>query len=253
MTHQECLEIGEIYALGALDEEERRQVEAHLASGCSVCETHIQEIRETLSHLPRSLTPQTTPPAIKAKLLDQIDEISARPNRDKQSFAWHWWGVGAGALTAAGLLIFLAWNLFTTRQDVVQLKIQIATLQIEAPQRDELIQLLSDRQVRVIQLAGLTASPRASGRLLWNSETRKGILLTTGLPMTEVGKEYELWAIAGKKPVPAGVFKVDQQGRALLRLPSLAEGKPFDKFAVTVEPAGGVPKPTGPMHLLGGL
>ena len=30
-------------------------------------------------------------------------------------------------------------------------------------------------------------------------------------------------------------------------------GLRFDKFAVTVEPAGGVPKPTGPMVLLGTL
>jgi len=37
----------------------------------------------------------------------------------------------------------------------------------------------------------------------------------------------------------------------LLKIPSLPQGKSFDKFAVTLEPAGGVPKPTGPMHLLG--
>jgi hypothetical protein len=46
---------------------------------------------------------------------------------------------------------------------------------------------------------------------------------------------------------------VDQEGRALLRLPPLPEAKTFDKFAVTLEPAGGVLKPSGPMHLLGGL
>ena len=253
MAHEEWLEKGEIFALGALEEEEQRQVEAHLASGCSVCEAYIRETRETLALLHRSLTPQPPPPVVKTRILEQIAVKRVGPTVEKQPFAWGWWVVGAGALTAAGLLLFLAWDLSATRRDLVQLQNQIAALQIEAAQRDELIQLLSDQQVRVIQLAGLPASSGASGRLLWNSETRKGILLTTGLPMTEVGKEYELWAIAGKKPVPAGVFKVDQQGRALLRLPSLAEGKPFDKFAVTVEPAGGVPKPTGPMHLLGGL
>jgi len=36
-------------------------------------------------------------------------------------------------------------------------------------------------------------------------------------------------------------------------MPALAGGKNFDKFAVTVEPAAGVPKPTGPMVLLGSL
>ena len=51
--------------------------------------------------------------------------------------------------------------------------------------------------------------------------------------------------------MPAGVFSVDAAGRALLRLPALPADQTFDAFAVTLEPAGGVPKPTGPMHLHG--
>ena len=49
----------------------------------------------------------------------------------------------------------------------------------------------------------------------------------------------------------AGIFDVDEAGHAFLKVPPLPRGKRFDKFAVTLEPAGGVPKPTGPMHLLG--
>ena len=65
-----------------------------------------------------------------------------------------------------------------------------------------------------------------------------------------------MWAIAGKEPVSAGIFEVDEAGHAFLRLPTLLplpRAKRFDKFAVTLEPAGGVPKPTGPMYLLGSL
>ena len=58
----------------------------------------------------------------------------------------------------------------------------------------------------------------------------------------------------GARGLPAragGLFSVDAAGRALLRLPPLPEGHTYDAFAVTLEPAPGVPKPTGPMHLHG--
>ncbi len=87
----------------------------------------------------------------------------------------------------------------------------------------------------------------------WNADNRAGLFLATGLAREPAEKIYELWALAGNEPVPAGLFTLDRQGRALLKLAVLPADKTFDKFAVTVEPAGGVPKPTGPMHLLGSL
>ena len=115
------------------------------------------------------------------------------------------------------------------------------------------MQFLSDPQVRIVNLAGLPPSPGARGQLLWNPLSRTGLLLATGLPPVPAGKAYELWGIAGAEPVPAGVFIVNEGGLALFRLPALPESKSFDKFAVTLEPAGGVPQPTGSMVLLGSL
>ena len=129
----------------------------------------------------------------------------------------------------------------------------VATLQGEVVERDATLHLLSTPQVSLVRLAGLSPSPGASARLLWNPQARTGVLLTSGLPQTPRNRVYELWAIAGNEPVPAGIFDVDAAGHAFLRLPPLPGPKHFDKFAVTLEPAGGVPKPTGPMHLLGSL
>ena len=53
-----------------------------------------------------------------------------------------------------------------------------------------------------MKLSGLKPSPRATARLLWKAETRKGYFLTAELPRVPEGKTYALWAIAGKKPVP---------------------------------------------------
>jgi Anti-sigma-K factor rskA len=129
----------------------------------------------------------------------------------------------------------------------------VATLQSEIQERDATVRQLSAPQVRLVRLMGLAPSPGANAHLLWNPATRTGVLLTAGLPQIPPDRVYELWAIAGKEPVPAGIFGVDEAGHAFLKLPPLPSAKRFDKFAVTLEPVGGVPKPTGSMHLLGSL
>lgn len=253
MNHDEWLERAEIYATGALDREELIHFEAHLAPGCRPCEIRLRETREALTLLPRSLDQLTPPPAVKARLLEQITSEAATPALKRPRIGWLWWGVGASTLAAASLLIALSWNLSATRKELQGLQGQVAELRAELARREETLRLLADPQALLIHLAGLPPSPGATGRLLWNPVTRSGLLLTNDLPQAPPGRAYELWAIAGTEPVPAGVFTVDQAGRALLRLPPLPEAKTFDKFAVTIEPAGGVPKPTGPVHLLGSL
>ncbi|HLC42619.1 MAG TPA: anti-sigma factor [Methylomirabilota bacterium] len=254
MNHNEWLEQAEIYALGALDEEERARFEAHLAAGCSVCENRLRETGEALSLLPKSLEPLPPPPSVKARLLAQIgSRAAARTARVRQRTQWLPWGIGAGALVAASLLFMVGWNIIATRQEIQSLEGRVAQLRKDLAQREETVRLLFDPEVRLVQLSGLEPSPGAQARLFWNPVSRTGVLFTTGLPSIPSEKAYELWAIAGKEPLPAGVFTVEAGGRALFRLPPLPEGVSFDKFAVTVEPAGGVPKPTGPMVLLGTL
>jgi len=129
----------------------------------------------------------------------------------------------------------------------------VATLQGEIGERDATLRQLSAPQVRLVRLAGLPPSPGAKANLLWNPAAQVGVLLTAGLPEVPRDRVYELWAFAGKEPVPAGIFEVDETGHAYLRLAPPPRAKRYDKFAVTVEPAGGVPTPTGPIHLLGSM
>jgi Anti-sigma-K factor rskA len=129
----------------------------------------------------------------------------------------------------------------------------VATLQGELDERDAALRLASTPQVRLVRLAGLSPSPRANAQLLWNPATQAGVLLTSSLPPLPPDRVYELWAFTGNEPVPAGTFQVDEAGHGFLRLPPLLRAKRYHKFAVTDEPAGGVLKPTGPVHLSGSL
>jgi anti-sigma-K factor RskA len=60
---------------------------------------------------------------------------------------------------------------------------------------------------------------------------------------------YQLWAIHDK-PVSIGTFNMDTGKAAHLlvkKAPSFADAK---TFAVSLEPSGGRPQPTGPIYLL---
>jgi len=89
--------------------------------------------------------------------------------------------------------------------------------------------------------------------VVWNGAVGKTYLLATGLQPLPPGKAYELWVIAGQKPLPAGVFKADERGRAVVTLPWLDETVRVQTFAVTLEPEAGTPAPTGPMVLAGAV
>ncbi len=197
------------------------------------------------------------PPALRARVLERAAAerpatgapVALRPERRRGRIRW--WAGWAGLAAAAALLVTVNAQLRTTRQEIQALQGRLAALQAELAEREETVRFLSDPSVRYVSLAGLKPTPEASAWLLWNPATRQGLLLARGLPATPAGQAYELWALAGAQPVPAGVFTVDAAGRALLRLPPLPPDHTFDAFAVTLEPAGGVPKPTGPMHLHG--
>jgi anti-sigma-K factor RskA len=177
---------------------------------------------------------------------------AASLKRENVRFRWSW-PIGVGALAAVGLVLVLSWNLIATRKRLDQAQHELAALKSEDAQHMEVMDFLSNPQVRVVNLTGGRPTSTGKAQLLWDPVARKGILLTTGLTQTPAEKAYELWGIAGSEAMPAGVFTVNEQGQVIFRLPKLPESKPFDKFTVTLEPAGGVPTATGPVVLTGGL
>jgi anti-sigma-K factor RskA len=124
-------------------------------------------------------------------------------------------------------------------------------LRAELERQQSILALVRDPTAQVVSLAGLEPAPAARARVIW-SPPSGGLLVATGLPSPPAGKTYQLWAIAGNRPpVPAGLLEVDSRGAGSLRLPALPGMDAVDVFAVTLEPGGGVPAPTGPMYLAG--
>ena len=77
----------------------------------------------------------------------------------------------------------------------------------------------------------------------------RAILMAKNLPAPPAGKAYQLWFIAGGKPMPGKVFTTDASGAGTLTdsMPSAAMNSPI--FAITLEPENGVQAPTGAIYL----
>lgn len=253
MSHESYLDLAASYALGALDGDERSRFEAHLREGCRECETALIDYGESLASLTAELPPVAPPPRIKAALLARID-AQARPARAPerprpQWPVWQWTWAGTLAVAAVAL-VYLGFRIQALDRELARRSEEAAALRITVARQQELLAILRAPKTQLVALAGLKPSPTSQGRMWWNREAG-GLFVANGLPATPSGKTYQLWAIAGGKSVSAGVFDVDPSGSATLHVMPLPAVGTVEVFAVTLEPAGGLPQPSGEMYLSG--
>ena len=241
-THEPFDELAAVYVLGALDGPDLEAFLTHLRAGCAECERVLAEDEDTLLRAAREWA--TPPPAaVKPALFARLDAPARAPRRPG-------WLVTAGGMALAAGLAALAVGAALRAQhatELARIDRETQALRTDLAAEREVRALLEDPATRFVRLAGLPPSPKAEGRVAWHPR-RGGVFLATELPPAPAGKAYELWAIAGGKPRPAGVFKVDASGVGRVKVPPL-EDAPVDVFAVTLEPEAGVPAPTGAMYL----
>ena len=115
-----------------------------------------------------------------------------------------------------------------------------------------LISLLSAPALRVLDLQGTEQGAGASGRaLLANNNTL--IFYGSGLPSLPAGRTYQLWLMKdrGRAVTSGGIFQPDASRAAILTVDHAQGVADVRALAVTEEPAGGVPLPTGHKILIG--
>ena len=102
-----------------------------------------------------------------------------------------------------------------------------------------------------IDLAGQQSAPKASARAFW-SRSRGMVFAATSLPQPPAGKVYQLWVVAnGVNPISAGLLAPDAQGQINTHFVTPQDIPVPVALAVTLEPEGGVPQPTGEKYLIG--
>ena len=128
---------------------------------------------------------------------------------------------------------------------------QVADVRRAAFDAQSTLAVLAAPDLARIDLAGQAAAPRAAARAFW-SRSRGLVFTASNLPAVPAGRTYQLWVITAQpRPTSAGLLKPDATGRVtsvFVTAPDLP--KPV-AMAVTLEPEGGVPAPTGEKYLVG--
>jgi len=138
------------------------------------------------------------------------------------------------------------------RTQLAQKEQELVGLYKTASPKDEMLAMLQSASVRVFSLAGTDAAKSAGGLVLYDAERGKAFLYAFNMPALPRGKVYQLWTIT-TKPVSAGTFSADTGRKCRHLAHSLPAKSGITKFAVSIEPEGGKPQPTGAIYLHGSL
>jgi len=267
-------ELCSAYVLNALEGEELREFQQDLIEANPERRNIYDEMRWVALHLPLASEFVEPPSYVKENILRAIQTQPSPRAENMLGKAAKFFGLikpqVALAVSLALLVIIVGLSYYTfflrevVRQRDQQLtalqadlslqRQQFIALQNELTRKEEFLKILQSPKIDVVIMGGLEISPTGYGKIIWDPERKSAILQISNLPPVPKDKDYQLWVIKGQKPVSAGVFSLtDPEKESFFKIDQLVEAdkKVISAFAVTLEPKGGVPQPTGKMYLLG--
>ncbi|MEU3480001.1 anti-sigma factor [Streptomyces sp. NPDC033753] len=227
------------YALDALDPEERGAVRLHLA-GCASCALEVEEFSETLARL--GLAVAVTPTAtLRAGVMERIATVRQEPPptirpvralRGRRGLQrWAHWALAACLAGAVGLGGVAAWQYERAGQarqetDRARAANDAVAVVLAAP----------DARVSTSRLGG-----GAVGTVVVSASLDRAVFAAAGMAPPPDGKVYQLWYDDGGTMRSAGLMDPGATAEATL-LNGPVDGA--TGMGVTLEPAGGSPRPT---------
>jgi anti-sigma-K factor RskA len=209
------------YAVDALDDVERAEFERHLAD-CASCRQEVDSLREAAAEL-ASVSEVAAPDRLRASVLQAITEVRPLPPVvpvTKVGKARRWWAASSLVLAASVASAVAVTHPWST-----------------SPQVSVASQVMTAADVQKV-----SSTLGNGGSLTWyrSRSSDKAVVASTGMPALPASKVYELWL---QRPdgsmAPAGFLPA---GNATVVL--TGEASTADGAGLTVEPAGGSPKPT---------
>lgn len=249
----------DLYALGALDGEEKQEFEAHVRA-CDACAQAVEAARRRVALLALA-APAAAPPArVKDALMSKLRSERVLDTRRgkteaRERTSWIVWlspMFGVAAVVFAALAAAIWMKDVRDNQRIHQLEGQLALAQTRTQEiaraADETDKLLGMPETRRVALMPMPGMPAGRAGVLYNA--KMGMVACAGwLPAAPTGKSYQLWLVPMEgKPMPLHVFGGEWTEPMMMHV---TPGMDVKAFAVTEEPAGGMPWPTGPKVLVG--
>ncbi len=247
MKDEHVDDVIDLYVLGALEPGEQRAVDGHLEE-CARCGALLDERRRLVALLAWTPDQRDPPPGLEQKVRGRIDSLE-RQARGEIRPRWQalslqsWWRPGSSlwsGLAVAGLALALllgGWN--------VMLQRRLNMLSAQVAQQQELVDVLRAPGVRLVAMVPQPAAPGAHGTLIFNPDSTDAYLVAAGLPRLANDKVYQLWLTEVEERTTGGLFRPDERGAASLPIRSPEPLEHYTGCGITIEPAGGSPRPTG--------
>ena len=251
-VHEQFADDLSLYALGALQGEERLTVEKHLKD-CPDCRHELAQLQGDFALL--ALSASGPKPGLRSRER-LMAAIAKEPRRTQVRLVKRktWWTAlewAAAAATVAVILLLFRQNT-NLRQRVAALEANSAGQQERLVQAKELIATLTSVDAVHFTLVAGKTPPQPQGKAIYVRSTGTLVFLASNMPELPPQKTYELWLIpTSGAPIPAGLFRPDTHGSAALIKPPLPTGIEAKTFAITVEPGPGSAAPTSTPIMVG--
>jgi hypothetical protein len=287
LTHEEAFAALDAVALDAVDTTERDAVLAHVAT-CDICRPELEMLRETASSLAFAAPPaadaaEGSRERIRSRLMSRasadaqargvspvaaaqsrpVSQTAERKTRERaiSTLAWRraeWVAVAASVLLVVSIGLLAA--TFRDKQNIREaLQAELArgqrarsasdSLTNVLASRDSMISGLIGRDVTVVSLTA-TGAKAPFARMFWDTAKNTWTLVAHNMPELKAGRTYQLWLVTRTAKISAGTFE-PKNGDAIVRATYPLARDSLQAIAVTEEPAGGVPQPTGAMVIAG--
>ena len=249
-VHEQFAEDLALYALGTLQGDERVALEKHMEE-CPNCRSELQQLRGDMALMALSAAGPTPPRRARERLMAAVarePRLRAVPRR----LAW-WTPLRWFAAAALVVATFLLWvKNADLRNQIVALQNQSAQQGAQLAQAREVAATLTATDAMRVTLVAAKALPQPQGKAIYVRDRSSLIFMASNFPSLPAQKAYELWLIPMTgAPVPAGMFKPDAHGGAMVINPPLPAGVEAKNFAITVEPETGSPAPTSQPVMMG--
>jgi len=104
------------------------------------------------------------------------------------------------------------------------------------------IAMFRDPNFKTVFLKGTGSKPENSLAIVcWNAQNKKTVIAVQNLPEVEAGKQYQLWAMVDNKPVSIGLIPTDTLLEGFMSMEPVENPQ---AFAITMEKKGGSEVPT---------
>jgi len=259
----------ELYVLGALPENEARQID-NLRLVNTEVNDEIMRIEDAMISFAAQQA-QKPDAALKNKIAAQLTFAEDEQTQPQQKAtpapetimvtmvpSFYRYGIAASILLAValGVSTFYYYSKYTdANQSLLAMRSeqnvmanQVKYQQQETDKVKNQLAVVSNPTNKAVVLKGLPIAPQAQAVVYWNNETGQAYINAANLPQIASNQQYQLWAIVDGKPVDMGVLDKDSTFGVM------KDVKGAVAFAITLEPLGGRPTPTlEKMYVLGNV